>query len=227
MATTASWTPSRRMQSAALAESERVERELARLETRRQALAEEASRVDAAIRDLAAQRSALERFVDEESLPPAAAPALRAVPNGSQPPDAVVLRGADIRRTAVRLLAASRGARKPVHYRTWYELFRREGYLPVGKDPVATFLTQVSRSPVVRRTSRAGEYELDFEFTERVRQHLATLRDGLRAAQDVPADADVRTIAEVRARRAELTQEVAATERRLEEAVDSLAGTAA
>ena len=214
------------MQSAALAERERVERELRRLEARRQALAEEASRVDVAIRDLGAQRSALERFVDEDTRSPAAGPALRAVPDDVQPPDATVLRGADIRRTAVRLLAASPDAQMPFHYKTWYELFRREGYLPAGKDPIATFLTQVSRSPVVRRTSRAGEYELDFEFTDRVREQLTALRDGLRDAHDVSADADVRTIALLRARRSELTQEVAAAERRLEEAVDSLGSTA-
>jgi hypothetical protein len=139
----------------------------------------------------------------------------------------VVLKGADIRRTAVRVLAASLDARGPVHYKAWYEVFRREGYLPAGKDPVATFLTQIGRSPVVRRTSRAGEYELDFEFPTRARARLTTLREALKEAHDVPADADIHTIAEVRARRSELTQEVAAAERGLEEAVGSLGADAA
>lgn len=226
MATTKTWTPSRRMQSAAFAERERLERELTRLESRKRALAAEEADVDAAIRDLAAQRSALNHFVDKDASLGEASPRLRAVPDEPSE-DQVVLKGADIRRTAVRLLAGSPDARSPVHYKAWYELLRREGYLPAGKDPVATFLTQISRSPVVRRTSRAGEYELDFEFPSRVRKRLTSLRDGLKHAHDVPADADIRTIAQVRARRSELTQEVAAAERGLEEAVGSLGEDAA
>lgn len=227
MATTAPWTPSRRMQSAALAERERLERELERLEARKQALAAEAADVAATIHDLSLQRSALGHFVDEEDSATGASPRLRAVPDDDGSSDDVVLKGADIRRTAVRLFAGSPEPHAPVHYKTWYELLRREGYLPAGKDPVATFLTQVSRSPVVRRTSRAGEYELDYEFPSRARQRLAVLRDGLRDVHDVPADADIRTLAEVRARRSQLMREVAAAERRLEEAVGSLGETGA
>jgi hypothetical protein len=101
-------------------------------------------------------------------------------------------------------------------------LFRREGFLPAGKDPVATFLTQVGRSPVVLRTSAAGTYQLDFSFPSRARERLKELGAELAAAQALPLNADVDDIGAARARRAQLTSEIQGTERALEEALRSL-----
>jgi hypothetical protein len=62
-----------------------------------------------------------------------------------------VLAGARIREVAVLLLASSANPTRPIHYQQWYRLFRDAGYGIDARDPVATFLTQISRSPAVRR----------------------------------------------------------------------------
>jgi hypothetical protein len=55
-----------------------------------------------------------------------------------------------------------RGVNEPIHYRAWYELLLEEGVTATGKDPLATFLTQITRSPVVARVAGAsGIYQLD------------------------------------------------------------------
>lgn len=94
--------------------------------------------------------------------------------------------------------------------------------MPGGKDPLATFLTQVGRSPVVRRSTTAGMYLLDYEFVSRARQRLALLASELSATQDLPPSATVEQIGAARERRAQLMGEVHETERRLHEALRSL-----
>jgi hypothetical protein len=50
---------------------------------------------------------------------------------------------------------------EPVHYTEWYELVRAAGHRIAGKDPVATFLAQISRDPNVERIGRkTGRYRL-------------------------------------------------------------------
>jgi hypothetical protein len=226
VATRETYAPSRRMQSAAAAERSRIERELARLDARRAELARELAAVDEGREELQDQLRVLDRFVhtfEDDGSP--GSPRLSVVPepaNGSSGGDAKVLRGARIRETAVRVLAGTPEARGPVHYRTWFELFTNAGFLAAGKDPLATFLTQVSRSPVVERTSSGGVYQLDFAFPRRARERLAELRAQLQEAQALAADAGVEDIAAARERRAELTTELAASERALEEALRSL-----
>ena len=56
--------------------------------------------------------------------------------------------GPDIREVAVRLLVDN--GREAMHYREWYELLERAGHEIAGKDPLAVFLTQISRSPAVQ-----------------------------------------------------------------------------
>jgi hypothetical protein len=68
------------------------------------------------------------------------------------------LRGQRLREVAVEILVRHHVPGDEVHYREWYELMAAEGLAIAGKDPVATFLAQVSRSdavePVGRRTGR-------------------------------------------------------------------------
>ena len=215
------WAPSRRMQSAAQAEQQRLQRELDRLARRNETLAEETAQVNAQRRELTEQLSALSRFTasDRDAVRTSH---LRAVGAGGEATGGTVLKGAQIRETAVRVLAASGNPSQAVHYREWYELFRRQGFLPAGKDPLATFLTQIGRSPVVRRTTSAGTYQLDFEFPNRTRRRLTQLRQRLRETHDVAADADITVLAEARQLRSHLTTEVAGVERNLEEALRSL-----
>jgi len=72
------------------------------------------------------------------------------------------LQGQQLREVATKLLLERRGTRSPVHYREWYELLLASGLRASGKNGLATFLTQITRSPVVARVSGStGVYELD------------------------------------------------------------------
>lgn len=223
MATSETWAPSRRMRSAAVAERERVERELRRLDVRREELAQELAVMTTAADELRGHLRVLNRFAyDQEGHH--ARPPLRViesvVPDGPQAKE--LLKGSRIRDAAVRVLAGTDQAHTPVHYRTWYELLEGHGFTPGGKDPLATFLTQLNRSPVVHRAGRPGMYALDYSYPARARQRLEELRLALRRAHERPANADVEVIASTRERRDALASEIRATERGLEEALRSL-----
>ena len=71
------------------------------------------------------------------------------------------LRGQRLREVALDILERrSDGGETGVHYREWYAWLREAGYTVSGRDPVATFLAQVSRSADVERVggSRSGRY---------------------------------------------------------------------
>lgn len=71
------------------------------------------------------------------------------------------LRGQRLRDVAIQVLKRHRGEAVAVHYREWYELVVHEGHRVAGKDPVATFLTQVSRAPEIEPVGRrSGLYRL-------------------------------------------------------------------
>lgn len=215
------------MQAAAAAERERVERELTRLSAREAELAAELAAIRAAHDDLEHQRDVLNHFVHADQ--PARSPGtpgrrLRAVPDADiQPTNGVtVLRGARIREAAVRVLAANADAEVPVHYRDWFQLLTAQGFMPAGKDPLATFLTQVGRSPVVKRSTASGMYVLDLNFAQRARERLAQLAAQASEVQDLSPSPTVEEIATARERRAQLAAEMRETERQLEEALRSL-----
>jgi septation ring formation regulator EzrA len=71
------------------------------------------------------------------------------------------LRGHRLQEIAVQLLREKKGVGAVVHYRDWYELVVGAGARVAGKDPVATFLTQVARAPGVESVKpRSGLYRL-------------------------------------------------------------------
>jgi hypothetical protein len=71
------------------------------------------------------------------------------------------LRGQRLREIAVDLLRQKRGMGVVVHYREWYELVLEAGLRVAGKDPLATFLTQIARAPGVESVRpRSGLYRL-------------------------------------------------------------------
>jgi hypothetical protein len=73
----------------------------------------------------------------------------------------VRLRGRRLEEVAVKVLAEERDGESPVHYREWFELLRRRGYLVAGKEPVNTFLAQINRSKAVEKIGhRTGLYRL-------------------------------------------------------------------
>jgi hypothetical protein len=90
--------------------------------------------------------------------------------------------------------------------------------VPAGKDPLATFLTQLGRSPAVTRTSEPGVYLLDHDFPHRATDRLRQLRAQLRELHDAPPDAGLDGFA-----RAQVSAAVDDLERQVEEALRSLA----
>jgi hypothetical protein len=71
------------------------------------------------------------------------------------------LRGKRLREIAIEVLRQSSFAEQTIHYRDWYELVLAAGVRVAGKDPIATFLTQVARAEgVVSLGRRSGLYRL-------------------------------------------------------------------
>jgi hypothetical protein len=122
----------------------------------------------------------------------------------------------------LRNRASSPRAYEPVHYRDWYALVEQAGFVPAGKDPLATFLTQLGRSPAVTRTSEPGVYQLDHDFPYRATDRLRKLRAQLRELHDAPPDAGLDGIARAREARSQVSAAVDDLERQLEEALGSL-----
>ena len=71
------------------------------------------------------------------------------------------LRGRKLQEVAVELLRQRRGVGAVVHYREWFDLLAGVGVTVAGKDPLATFLTQIGRAPSVESVRpRSGLYRL-------------------------------------------------------------------
>lgn len=71
------------------------------------------------------------------------------------------LRGQKLQEIAVELLRQKKGAGVAIHYREWFELLIGAGGRVGGKDPVGSFLTQVSRAPAIESVRpRSGLYRL-------------------------------------------------------------------
>jgi hypothetical protein len=134
----------------ALREADRLAGEAARLR-------QEAARHEDAARRMAGEALTLEQRVRE----------LRSVV-GSEPIQPqrkrAELRGHEVRDKAVELLLRHRGPMTPIHYRQWHELLQRQGYGIAGQNSLATFLTQIRRSPLVRPVpDQTGHYMVDPE----------------------------------------------------------------
>lgn len=214
--------PSRRLRSAAEAERERLSRDLERLDARAHVLTAEIADVDRQREELREHLALLARISWEPGASAFRSQTserqghLRAVePEG--PPPKVVLRGARIRETAVLMLASSAKPLRPIHYMDWFKLLRDAGYGVDAQDPQAAFLTQITRSPVVRRADAPGTYALDPDAPRLLRDRLRALESKLaeRAVQASEPD----SVAQVREERQALVRELHATERRLEEAL--------
>jgi hypothetical protein len=216
------------MRSAAAAERERVERELLRLGKREESLTHELDAIRDARSALQEELVVLRRLAralpaEEGAVADEERRGLRVVPDASRSVEGreVVLRGAQIRETAVRVLVSGKTS-QAVHYRTWFELLRHKGFIPAGKDPLATFLTQIGRSPVVQRSTAPGMYSLDLLVPEKERARLTLLRARLGEIGATPSGASLDEIGQIRESRARLNSEIASVERTLAEALRSL-----
>jgi hypothetical protein len=140
-----------------------------------------------------------------------------------RPGVARVLQGPAIRATAVRLLVEREPAVDAIHYRDWYRLLEEHGFAIAGKKPLAVFLSQVSRSPLMRNATSAGVYALDRDAVERLRRELSQLESDLHAltsqSPSRPADGGIQ------ARRRELLLAIGRHERALDEALRGLSPT--
>lgn len=207
--------PSARLLRAAAAEREELARHRTRLSSAREALCRELADIDASLRELDERTRLLDRL--------AGPPAEQAGTGGGGPardgaPDrgARRLRGPAIRRAAVEALLALPERPEALHYRDWYEAVRAAGFEVEGKDPLAVFLTQISRSPVIRRSTQPGVYELDAAAAHRLRDELDRLHEDLRALSTAPSAAT--DLAAVRSRRAQIHAEIGHVEKALVEA---------
>ena len=71
------------------------------------------------------------------------------------------LRGKRLRGIAVELLRQRREPGEVIHYREWFELLTAAGFRVAGRDPLATFLTQLARAEGVESVRpRSGLYRL-------------------------------------------------------------------
>jgi hypothetical protein len=222
--------PSSRLLRAAMAEQADLVRHRGRLAADRERLLDQLRQIDDA---LAATDRRLEVLAElsgqpepsgsnehaSTSLPDGAA----AAPGAGHDAEArEVLRGPSIRETAVRLLLAQPKPLDALHYRRWYELLAQAGFAVAGKDPVAVFLTQLGRSPLVRKSATPGVYEVDRQAPLRIRHRLERLQAELREVT-VAARGPIE-LATVRARRHELDLAISQQERALEEALRVLGG---
>jgi hypothetical protein len=215
-------TPSSRLVRAAAAEREGLQRHRAQLIARRDDLRAELEGIDAVLREIDERDALLHRLARPATTafaldaPEEPATVVSVAPACTLAPVATPLRGPDIRAAAVRVLLEHPERPDALHYREWFAALRDAGYAVAGKEPLAVFLTQLSRSPVVRKGTQSGVYELDRDAPRRLRGRLDALHDQLRNLTSAPgAMAD---LAAVRARRAEVTAEITRTEKALEEA---------
>jgi hypothetical protein len=213
--------PSARLLRAAAAERDELARHRGRLLTAREQLRDELARIDASLHELDERARLLDRLAGPAGAEHAAPGSDDPPTDDRQPrPAAGTLRGPAIRRAAVEVLLALPERPQALHYREWYEAVRAAGFNVAGKDPLAVFLTQISRSPVIRKSTQAGVYELDTTAAQRLRGELERLHEDLRALAATPGAAP--DLAAVRSRRAQIHTEIGHVEKSLVEAEELL-----
>lgn len=149
------------LQRAALAEAEKIRAVRGRIRARLEDLDAERAKLRGELTRLQERERILEQIINPDGTTRAAAT------------HGVVLGGARLRLESVGLLFSQRGARHTIHYTDWYDLVRDAGFVVLGKRPVATFLTAVSRSHVVVRGDEPGTYFIDPDAAKAVLQQLA------------------------------------------------------
>jgi len=214
--------PSRRLQQAAAAERTRLQRDREQALREAKSLRDRLDEVEQRRRGIEQRLALLNQLagLGEGLAGEAPEDNVIAFPEAAAEPPNGYLRGAFIRVIAVRLLAAMTAPGQTIHYTDWYQLVVDAGYGVSGKDPVASFLTQVSRSPVVVRGDQPGVYLLDLSVPERLRTRLDELNGELLALHH--GQQTIEAITSARERRAELVGEISRVERALEEAIDAL-----
>lgn len=207
--------PSRRLLAAATAERDEIAKRREALLSRRRLLHAQIDDLDAELAELAERIELIERLAG-----PAAAPGGARRDERVAPTDKIVLRGPAIRQTAARVLLADPRNLRVIHYREWFALLEENGYTVAGKDPVAVFLTQLSRSPVVQRGTQSGVYEVRLDAPDDLQRELASLQHELRSLTS--ASSSTTNLGDIRARRTSLARAINRVEQALHEAKSTL-----
>jgi chaperonin cofactor prefoldin len=203
--------PSTRLLRAAAAERAELEKHRDRVLRERDSLRAELERIEDTLAEVEDRRRLLDRLAPSDQTATSDAVDGQGPGHGEA---ARQLRGPAIRETAVRLLAESPQT-EAMHYREWFGLLMSAGYEVAGKDPLAVFLTQVSRSPTMRKGTQAGVYELDRRAPQRLRAQLERLQVEMRELTAAPSPNT--DLSAIRARRSQLASEISQIERALEE----------
>lgn len=199
MPSPASRNSSSRLARAAGAERMALLREREKLVRRRDAAARQLAGIEDQLAEVQERLELIDRLVPE---------AANVHPLPARGDAADGLRGAAIRRAAIEVLRALPA--EPIHYKAWFEATRDAGHRIAGKDPLAVFLTQISRSPLVVRADDPGLYRLDRDVPANLRARLARLHARL---SEQSSD---------RAERERIVAEIAIAERALDEAEAAL-----
>jgi len=213
--------PSPRLVRAAEAECEDLRRQRERFDEARKRTIAALREIEHALAAIDERELLLSRLAPRGAdVDAPAAPAVHADATEDVTEQGEILRGPAIREAAVQVLV-QRGGIEALHYREWFELLTREGYTVAGKNGLAVFLTQLSRSPVVRKGTQSGVYELDRQAPHRHARELERLQREMRELTGrTPGPTD---LSEIRAQRERLTSAIGRTERALEEAQRVLA----
>lgn len=210
--------PSKRLLAAATAERAGIERQRQRLLKQRQTLHDKIDRLDAELTELDERARMIDRLAPVET----GAPAAHETDPTSGAEDSKVVRGPQIRQAAVKVLLADPRRPQALHYRDWHALLEQNGYVVAGKDPLAVFLTQLNRSPVVRRGTQSGVYELNTGAVAQLHRRLEERQRELRKLIAAPSSAA--DLSAIRSQRTSLNQEIGKLESALQEAEQTLAG---
>jgi hypothetical protein len=173
--------PSPALKRAAAAEARRIERARLRLHRRREQLEAQMRQMDTELAGLAERERQLASLVAAERLEPEGSGGRQ----DSAESGASVMRGARLREHAATVLVREAGAGVPMHYRDWFAKVLESGVRVSAKDPLGSFLTNVSRSPIISRGEASGTYYADPERLETLRAEMAEKAAELRDVADV------------------------------------------
>jgi hypothetical protein len=209
--------PSSTLRRAAEAERRRLARTRDRLVARQDQLKEELARIEADLDALREREEVLAPLIGEGS-----ENGHPTTPDGEPSSASERLKGAALRERAARRYYLVHGAGRALHYRRWFDLLLDEGVEIVGKDPLATFLTNLNRSPVVVRGEESGTYAIDEDAPGRLRDELSERQAELRDLTEVIAR-DVTPTSELQEHRAALLSDIRRLESLIAEAERVLA----
>jgi hypothetical protein len=111
------------------------------------------------LQDLADQ--AAEQVAADERMLRSVAEVLGLSPQATIDGLGIGLRGQRLREVAVEVLQRHVSPGQALHYRDWFALLQDENIAVAGRDPLATFLAQISRADEVEAVGRrSGRYRL-------------------------------------------------------------------